>query len=87
MNTVPTRRLPDNFLTIPHVCASAIEHQSAEDKARVYTVQDKKYKRGHTSRKISTGCTKKPQTIENNPLLEFQWPSTKLNPRVNKLLT
>ena len=34
-----------------------------------------------------TGCTKKPQTIENNLLLEFQWPSTKLNPRVHKLLT
>ena len=33
------------------------------------------------------GVPKKPQTIENNLLLEFQWPSTKLNPRVHKLLT
>ena len=30
---------------------------------------------------------KNPQTIENNLLLEFQWPNTKLNPRVHKLLT
>ena len=33
------------------------------------------------------GVPKKPQTIENNLLLEFQWPSTKLKPRVRKLLT
>ena len=33
------------------------------------------------------GVPKKPQTFENNLLLEFQWPSTKLNPRVHKLLT
>ena len=33
------------------------------------------------------GLPKKPQTIENKLLLEFQWPSTKLNPRVQKLLT
>ncbi len=26
------------------------------------------------------GVPKKPQTIENDLLLEFQWPSTKLNP-------
>ncbi len=33
------------------------------------------------------GVPKNPQTIENDLLLEFQWPSTKLNPRVHKLLT
>ena len=35
------------------------------------------------------GVPKNPQTTENNLLLEFQWPSTstKLNPRVHKLLT
>ena len=36
---------------------------------------------------VLQGVPKKPQTIENNLLLEFQWPSTKLNPRVHKLLT
>ena len=38
-------------------------------------------------RNITKGVPKKPRTIENNLLLEFQWPSTKLNPRVHKLLT
>ena len=33
------------------------------------------------------GVPKKPQTIENNLLLEFQWQSTKLSPQVHKLLT
>ena len=28
---------------------------------------------------ILQGVPKKSQTIENNPLLEFQWPSTKLS--------
>ena len=32
------------------------------------------------------GVPKKPQTIENNLLLEFKWQSTRLDPRVHKLL-
>ena len=33
------------------------------------------------------GVPKNPQTVEGGLLLEFQWPSTKLNPGVHKLLT
>ncbi len=40
-----------------------------------------------TSGQVVQGVPKTPQTIENDLLFEFEWPSTKLNPRVHERLT
>jgi hypothetical protein len=34
-----------------------------------------------------TGCPKKTKTIEINALFEFEYPSTKLNAKMRKILT
>ena len=35
---------------------------------------------------LYTGCTKRTQTIDNDLLFEFQWPSTELNVKSAKYL-